>query len=390
MSQPSRGTMIGLMSGTSLDGVDAVALEIEDSKIQNGSTATLALPRRVLAHHSLSMPPELKSRLTQLCSPLPAGESAVIDQIELLGDARRELTDLYALAVSGLPSEITRSALAIGAHGQTIRHRPERSFSLQLIDGARLAEKTSLPVVTDLRAADIAAGGQGAPLAPVFHQAMLNAHDQWRVVLNLGGIANVTVLNKDRTSIEAGFDTGPANRLLDEWCNLHLGEAYDDHGRWAASGTVIMELLNSFIQHEFFTRLAPKSTGREDFSLPWLNQVLTQFGQAHPMPSPVDVQATLLELTVQSVANALVPYGTHQILVCGGGAANVKLMSRLQEVCGSDCTSTHAIGIDPQHVEGAAFAWLAWQHTTNRPINPGSGANGPRIAGALYPAPIKA
>jgi len=381
--------MIGLMSGTSLDGVDAVALEIEDSEIANSDTVRLAQPRQVLAHHSLAMPDELKSRLTRLCSPVSPGEAVDIDQIELLGDARRELTDLYALAVSGLPADITRTALAIGAHGQTIRHRPERSFSLQLIDGARLAERTSLPVVTDLRAADIAAGGQGAPLAPVFHQAMLGTHDQWRVVLNLGGIANVTVLTEDRTNIQAGFDTGPANRLLDEWCNLHLGKAYDDHGHWAASGTVVVELLNKLIQHEFFTRPTPKSTGREDFSLPWLKQTLSQFEKTHPKPSPVDVQATLLELTVQSVANALAPYGAHQMLVCGGGAANTKLLSRLQEVCGSLCASTDTIGIDPQHVEGAAFAWLAWQHLRNRPINPGSGADGPRIAGALYPAPVK-
>lgn len=386
MASPRRGTVIGLMSGTSLDGVDAVALEVEDSPVEHCDGAALALPKRVLAHHSLAMPAKLKSKLTELCSPLATGQITTTDQIELLGDARCELTDLYALAVARLPGEITRSALAIGAHGQTIRHRPERAFTLQLIDGARLAEKTALPVITDLRAADVAAGGQGAPLAPVFHQAMLNAHGQWRAVLNLGGIANVTVLTKDRTGIEAGFDTGPANRLLDEWCDLHLGKAFDDDGRWAASGTVIPALLKQFIQHEYFARPAPKSTGREDFSLRWLEQVLKQFEQSHSLPLPADVQATLLELTAQSVAMALAPYGVDQVLVCGGGAANLKLMSRLNDVCGSDCVSTHAIGIDPQHVEGAAFAWLAWQHIKQRPIDPGSGASGPRIAGALYPA----
>lgn len=367
---------IGLMSGTSLDGVDAVILE-------NGP----ALKTR--AHHSVPFPAQLKKQLTALCTPLPANTSVTIDLIDLLGDARRELTDLYATACSGLPSKELSKVVAIGAHGQTIRHRPDRAFSLQLIDGARLAEASKLPVVVDFRSADIAAGGQGAPLAPVFHQAMLRLDTPWRAIVNIGGIANVTVVSNNLEEILAGFDTGPGNRLLDDWSQLNLGWAFDEGGQWAASGKVNQKLLATLLDNDFINKPAPKSTGREDFSLRWLQTVLAQDALQDENLSAPDIQATLLELTVRSISDALAPYSVGQVLVCGGGAANTHLMSRLNAVHSGGCQSTTALGIDPQQVEAAAFAWLAHRRLANYPAgNPQTtGASGARILGALYPAP---
>lgn len=375
-----RPCTIGIMSGTSLDAVDVVALDA-------GS------PMKAIAHVECAMPEHLKSRLARLCKPLSQTEADApaepVDLIELLGDARRDLTDLYAQTVNRLPRELLTAADGIGAHGQTIRHRPERGFSLQLIDGARLAEMTGLAVVTDFRAADLAAGGQGAPLAPLFHQAMLGADDAFRAIVNIGGIANVTILSDQDGSIIAGFDTGPGNRLLDDWCQQHLGEPFDRDGDWAGTGSVDPGLLKTLLDADYLRRPAPKSTGREDFSIEWLKNRLHEYAASNDPVSDADVQATLLEMTVQSICQAVANFDTGPLLVCGGGAFNKRLMNRLSQVHPAGCQPSDAIGIGAQLVEGAAFAWLARQRLANRIVSDPTttGASGARLLGAVYPAP---
>lgn len=379
MTKPNSCT-IGIMSGTSLDAVDVVAL---------GAGTPLA----AIAHADCVMPADLKARLSQLSKPLamtdPGHQQDQIDLIELLGDARRDLTDLYARTVNRLPGDVLAAADSIGAHGQTIRHRPERGFSIQILDGARLAELTGLTVVTDFRAADLAAGGQGAPLAPFFHQAMLSARPAFRSIVNIGGIANVTVLSEQNKHIITGFDTGPGNRLLDDWCHQHLGQPFDRDGKWASTGTVNPGLLDALLKTDYLQRPAPKSTGREDFSIEWLQGVLEQHTAGNPPINASDVQATLLELTVLSISRAITPYDTGPLLVCGGGAFNKALMNRLNEVHPGGCQPSNVAGIGPQLVEGAAFAWLARQRLADQLASDPTttGARGARCLGAVYPAP---
>ena len=381
------GYAIGLMSGTSLDGVDAVAI-------------SLSPPLRAVAHASMAMPAALKQQLLTLSSPHAPDTRPGLDLIDLLGIARRDLTDLYAATVARLPAAIVRESRVIGAHGQTIRHRPEHGFSLQIIDGARLAEASGLPVVTDFRSADLAAGGQGAPLAPIFHQLLPDQNDLCAAVVNIGGIANITVLGPANVNAEAsgtaarailaGFDTGPGNRLLDDWCELHRGEAFDRDGRWAAAGRCNRALLEHLQTDPFFARPAPKSTGREDFSLVWLQKQLEVFEQAQGPLKPADVQATLTELTASTIAAAAAAYEPGRLVVCGGGAANPVLMHRLGALMPHGAVSTAILGIDPQQVEAAAFAWLAQQRLADRALDltGATGARGPRILGAVYPAPV--
>ncbi len=381
-----RPCSIGIMSGTSLDAVDVVALE---------STQ----PLKAVAHVDCAIPVPLRKVLARLTSPLTttlpaggAGQSAdtlPADPIELLGDARRELTDLYAQTCNRLPASIRQAATVIGAHGQTIRHRPERGFSLQILDGARLAELTGLPVVADFRAADLAAGGQGAPLAPAFHQAMLRNHPAYRSVVNIGGIANVTVLSESDRRIVAGFDTGPGNRLMDDWCERHLGEPFDRDGNWAASGLPDARLLQALCDNDYLKRSPPKSTGREDFSMQWLDSVLARHIRAGESIRAEDVQATLLELTALTITKAIAPLDSGRLLICGGGAFNTRLMARLDELHPGGCEPSDAAGIGPQRVEGAAFAWLADRRLAGITIDLSgtTGASGPRLLGAIYPAP---
>ena len=336
----------------------------------------------------------------------PGAGSGATDPIDLLGLARRDLTDLYAEAVAALPAAIRAQASVIGAHGQTIRHRPEQSFSLQILDGARLAEATGLPVVTDFRSADLAAGGQGAPLAPLFHQIMPATASAASAVVNVGGIANVTVLAPADTAggtrrLLAGFDTGPGNRLLDDWCQLHRGQPFDANGQWAASGKADSALLTHLLADPFFGLPAPKSTGREDFSLSWLQDKLRSFAAGQQAPAPADVQATLVELTAASIIAAVADYRPAGLVICGGGAANPVLMQALnaqfntrlhadrQSAEPPACVSSSSIGIDPQQVEAAAFGWLAQQRLQGLALDLSAttGASAPRILGAMYLPP---
>ncbi len=356
------------MSGTSIDGVDAVLADLP----AGGAITTLA-------NASLPMPPGLRERLTTLALSKAAGDG--LDAAQL---AAIDLSRLYADTVARLlAGRDPASIVAIGAHGQTVRHAPGQGYSLQLIDGALLAELTGLPVVCDFRSGDIAAGGEGAPLVPAYHQAVFGAPAERRAVVNIGGIANISWLAPGEPVL--GFDTGPGNTLLDGWCARHTGRAYDEDGAWAASAAPDAALLEALLADPYFSRPAPKSTGRETFHLDWL----AERGQAaglETLPAAV-VQATLLELTARSIAEALAPLRPDIALVCGGGVANRALLDRLRALLApARCESTGSIGIDPQAVEASAFAWLAARRIDRLPGNlpSATGARGPRILGALY------
>jgi anhydro-N-acetylmuramic acid kinase len=350
---------VGLMSGTSLDGVDAVLLDA-------------AAAPRVLAsvHHPFDEP--LRRELLALNSP---GDNE-IDRWARLGN---ELARRYAAAVAELLSSSGRTAAevrAIGCHGQTVRHRPDRGYTLQIGNAALLAELTGIAVVADFRARDVAAGGQGAPLAPAFHATLFRHRSENRAVVNLGGIANVTRLPTEGTVL--GFDCGPGNCLLDLWAAKHLGKPYDDNGGWAAGGTVDAALLGRLRDEPFFAAPPPKSTGRDLFNEAWLAARLR--GE-----EPRTVQATLLELTATGVADACA--GAARVIVCGGGAHNIALMRRIAALTRVPVESSAQHGLDPSLVEAAAFAWLAERTLNNAPGNLAevTGARGPRVLGAVYP-----
>ena len=357
---------IGLMSGTSLDGVDAVLLKFTGDEY------------RIVGESFTPFDDSLRTKLLAVHKP----QSDEIHEAAVLGNV---LARIYAQAVRELLRKTRTSAAsvqAIGCHGQTIRHRPDARYTIQLGNGALLAELTRNIVVCDFRSRDIAAGGEGAPLVPAFHQAMFAHPTIHRVIVNIGGIANLTDLGSGAIQ---GFDTGPGNMLMDAWIQHNLGESFDRDGSWAKGGSCIQELLPTLLGHEFFLRKPPKSTGRELFNLAWLEKQLT--GKENPR----DVQATLLELTAVSIARAINAYckGTKEIYVCGGGAANSALMSQLAAVLPSVPIATTAkLGVNPDWVEACAFAWLARQALFLRPGNLPSvtGAAGPRILGAIYPA----
>lgn len=366
---------IGLMSGTSLDGVDGVLAEL-------GADATI----RVLAHQHRSFPAELREQLLQLNTP---GN----DELHCAALAANALVRDYAavvaelLRVGGVAAAQVR---AIGAHGQTVRHRPQEfdasGYTLQLMNGALLAELCGIDVVCDLRSRDVAAGGQGAPLVPALHAALFASPDEDTAVLNLGGIGNLTLLPVQGPV--RGFDCGPGNALLDLWCRRHLGADYDDAGRWAASGRVDAALLQRLLAEPFLQRPPPKSTGRDLFNAAWLNRAL----QDMPRPlAPPDVQATLAEFTARTAVDALLAHAsaTHRLLVCGGGAFNVHLMQRIAALLPAAAVQSSAErGVPPEQVEALAFAWLARAFVDRQPGNlPAvTGARGPRVLGALYPA----
>lgn len=357
----------GIMSGTSLDGVDAAVFDFDDDRI------------RTVARHHVRFDDALHGRLLALATGhYPAG----LDPIDLLGIARRGLTECYARAIEGMPSSVTRGIDTIGAHGQTIRHRPESRFTLQLLDGALLAELTGHPVVCDFRSGDVAAGGQGAPLVPPFHAAVFAAPGKRRAIVNIGGIANATVLDESGAVI-AGFDTGPGNRLLDDWCRRHRGHDFDDSGRWASTGQVNNALLAAMRAHPFLAKQPPKSTGREEFNLEWLDRLLP----AAATPSTEDVQATLAEYTAATITDALAGYGIDEIVLCGGGARNADLVARIVRITAPrSCTTTDDSGLDAQSVECAAFAWLARRRVCRLAGNlpAATGARHQAILGALY------
>jgi anhydro-N-acetylmuramic acid kinase len=362
---------IGLMSGTSVDGVDGVLVRLGDG----------AAPA-VLASASLPMPADLRRELLALNQ---SGD----DELARAALAANALARLYAQAVAALLQQAGVAAgdvTAIGAHGQTVRHRPDLGYSVQLNAPAVLAELAGIDVVADFRSRDVAAGGQGAPLVPPFHAAIFGA-PQGRAVLNLGGIANVTLLEPGHAP--RGFDTGPANVLLDGWCQRHLGRPYDADGRWAATGQVLAPLLEQMLASEpWFALPPPKSTGRDLFNMQWLDDRLAAFDG--PKPAPQDVQATLQRLTARTVANAVdaAAAGTQEVFVCGGGARNPGLMRELAYCLQRPVHATDALGVPAQEVEALAFAWLAQAFVQRRPagLPAVTGARGPRILGALYPA----
>jgi anhydro-N-acetylmuramic acid kinase len=358
---------IGLMSGTSLDGVDAVLATARGSGL------------RLLENVHLPYRAGLRGRLLAL-------HESGKDELHRAAIVANELSDFYSQAVSRLLARAgvkARAITAIGCHGQTVRHRPRAGYTLQLINGAKVAERTGIAVVCDFRGRDIAAGGQGAPLVPAFHREMFWSPRSSRVVVNVGGIANLTWLPARGTV--TGFDCGPGMCLLDAWIRLKRRKSYDAAGTWAASGRVIPSLLRKLLAHPFIRRRPPKSTGRDEFSLAWLRRALTGTER------PVDVQATLLEFTAISISRAVrvsCP-GAREVLTCGGGARNLALLRRLAALLpGKRVTTTAALGIEPEHVEALAFAWLARQALKGRPGNlPAvTGAHGPRVLGAIYPA----
>lgn len=371
---PARPLFIGLMSGTSLDGVDAVL-------------ADFGAPRPVLlahAHHDFA--PELRDELLRLNSP---GEN----ELHRASVAAQHLARSYASIVEDLllHAEVERAQVrAIGVHGQTIRHRPDAGYTLQLNAPATIAELTGLDVVADLRSRDIAAGGQGAPLVPAFHAAAFeSAHS--RVVVNLGGIGNLTYLPAGGSGPVIGFDCGPGNVLLDAWALTHLGEPIDRDGKWADGGRVDEKLLVALLDEPYLALPPPKSTGRELFNLPWLQRRLESVAAQVGPIAPQDVQATLTRFTARTVGDAIALHchAAADVIVCGGGARNLTLMKMLADECsGRPVRSCAELGVAPEHVEALAFAWLAQAHVMRVAGNLPSvtGARGSRVLGALYPA----
>ena len=366
---------IGLMSGTSLDGVDGVLADFSGQQ------------PRVLGHASRDFPIELRQALLAL-------NRSSTDELHRSALAANALVRVYAAVVtdllqaSAVPPSLIR---AIGAHGQTVRHRPGEfdgtGYTLQLNNPALLAELTGIDVVADFRSRDVAAGGQGAPLVPAFHQAIFGSSEECAAVLNLGGIANLTVLAASEALPVVGFDCGPGNVLLDSWCLRHLGQAYDADGAWAACGQVHPALLAQLLDEPYFAKAYPKSTGRDLFNLDWLQGRLTAWSEL----APVDVQATLTELTARRCAADLQAHGpdTTVLIVCGGGALNGQLMRRLQaHLPKCRVESSDKRGLPPLQVEAAAFAWLA-RKTTRREtgsLQSVTGARGARVLGGIYPA----
>ncbi|WP_349666003.1 anhydro-N-acetylmuramic acid kinase [Guyparkeria hydrothermalis] len=374
---------IGAMTGTSIDGLDLCLCDF--------ATPT----PRLVAHHQHLLDESLATTLRQLARAQTGGPhpEPAQDAIDRLGVADRQLAEAVAAGVDRLlaDAKIPASAIrAIGSHGQTVRHRPgwgDTSFTLQLGDPSRIAELTGITVTADFRRRDMAAGGQGAPLAPPAHAALFPPGAEGRIVINLGGIANASILLPGAEPL--GFDTGPANTLMDAWHARHRGGPFDHDGRWAASGQVSKPLLTTLLSDPFFASPAPKSTGPEHFHLDWLRRRGAE--QLTSLPAE-DVQATLLELTVESVAGAIAPWLDERpampVTLCGGGAYNQRLVERLRERLDTSVESSAALGIAPECVEGAAFAWLARQLLNGRPGNAPAvtGAAGPRVLGGIYPA----
>jgi anhydro-N-acetylmuramic acid kinase len=373
---------IGLMSGTSLDGVDGVLAELP----QPVSGAHDAI--RVRAHVHLPMPAALAAQLLALNRSGP-------DELHRAALASHGIVDLYDTAVGQLlaGSGVERAqVVAVGAHGQTVRHRPREfdatGYTVQLLDGALLAERCGIDIVCDFRSRDLAAGGEGAPLVPAFHAARFAEPGRAVAVLNVGGIANLTLLGAD--AAVSGFDCGPGNLLMDLWCRRQTGRPYDAGGAWAAGGRVDAALLAGWLADPFFARMPPKSTGRDLFDEDWLLRAAA----AAPTPAPQDVMATLAELSARAAAEALRRHApaTGRLMVCGGGAHNQHLMRRLAALLpGVAVESTAAAGVPPDQVEALAFAWLAQRFVQRLPgsLPSVTGAREARVLGALNPAGLR-
>ena len=373
---------VGLMSGTSVDSIDAALIEFARPGDQSPPSA------RLIHSHNEPISATTRSAILDLCEEGPG-------EIERMGDLDRRLGSAFARACDQLlkgahiaPRQVT----AIGSHGQTIRHRPhsterspERAFTCQIGDPNTIAELTGITTVADFRRRDIAAGGQGAPLVPCFHQAAFATEGRNRAIVNIGGMANITLLGGKRLCL--GYDTGPGNVLMDTWIGLIRSANYDHDGDWARQGKVLEGLLQACLAHPFFQLAPPKSTGRETFNLTWLQQLLD--GQSAP-PRPEDVQATLLELSAHSISQCLwqaspIP---QEVYLCGGGAYNKNLRERLAEqLAPIPVMTTSQLGIAPDWVEASAFAWLARQTLDGLPGNAplATGASGARILGGIFP-----
>jgi len=375
--RPDTSLYIGLMSGTSADGIDAALVAFPDDGAGDATRC------RLLAAHTHAWDPSLREELVALGQGREMGSLDVLGRLDaLVGQAFADAA-IQLLAGAGIPAARVR---AIGSHGQTVRHRPlaEPAFTMQIGDANRIAEATGITTVADFRRRDVAAGGHGAPLMPAFHLAMLGSADEDRAVLNLGGIGNLTLI--PGTGTVRGFDTGPANALMDSWCQRHTGHPFDADGAFAASGSVLPALLAEWQAEPWFALPPPKSTGREQFHLDWALSAPSAAGA-----SPADLQATLLALTVATVSEALLRHqpATRRVLVCGGGVRNALLMDRLAaRLNGIAVVSSQAHGLDPDYMEAMGFAWLAARTMEGLAGNlPAvTGARGPRILGAIHPA----
>ncbi len=377
-----RDYFIGLMSGTSLDGADGALVDFSRGSM------------RVVVAATESFDDSFRAELLALNTPTD-------NELHRAARAGNQLAAVYARVVYQLlelsaDQGISAAQIeAIGAHGQTVRHLPQRTgteaseagYTIQLNNPSLLAELTGIAVVADFRGRDVAAGGQGAPLVPAFHQSVFGRIDRAVTVLNLGGIANLSVLPAGGKGDILGFDCGPGNALLDAWCQRHTGQPYDAGGAWAASGKLLPALLASLLEEPYFAAPPPKSTGRDLFSLTWLATKLLPFSAERPQ----DIQNTLTELTASACISCISSYGkdSTELVVCGGGAFNTHLMERLQTGLPSmQVGASDADGLPPLQVEAAAFAWLARQAVSRQPGNLVSvtGAAGPRVLGAVYPA----
>jgi anhydro-N-acetylmuramic acid kinase len=367
------GLYIGVMTGTSLDGLDAVLVDF--------SSAT----PRILASHSMDYPSHLKAEMLAL----QAGSDGLgVNELHRSRVAGLNLSHLHVKAIARLFKSTTLKPIdiaAIGVHGQTVRHAPNANapYTVQLIDAATIAEATRCTVVSDFRSRDIAAGGQGAPLVPAFHAALCAALPKPVALVNIGGFANVSLLQADGEV--AGFDTGTGNVLMDGWALQHLGKPYDAGGAWAASGQVQGGLLARLLAHPYFSQALPKSTGREAFDMRWLRGCIGDLNL-----TPADVQATLCALTASTVAQAVTQHQPQcqGLYVCGGGALNTHLMTQIQAQLPCPVRSSEALGVAPQHLEAIAFAWLARQCLLGLPGNVPSvtGAAGLRVLGSICAA----
>ena len=367
---------IGVMTGTSMDGVDIVAASFDPLQL----------------HATLTLPFDLDLRDELMALTLPGD-----NEIDRMGKADVALAKMIGQGINQLIEEhnLPRKQIkAIGSHGQTIRHRPEHGFTLQIGDANMITEITQIPVVADFRRRDMAAGGQGAPLVPAFHQALFQHDSIHRVILNLGGIANVSLLPAGQPEAVYGFDTGPANILMDAWCHRYTGQPYDENGNWAAYGQPIRSLLERLQSHEYFSKEPPKSTGREDFNLDWLDEQLADWRNdveyMELEDTPENVQATLLKLTTRAIKKAIYRSGmpTGEVYVCGGGAYNSHLLEQLRWRLRKHYWSvqtTSVLGLAPTWVEATAFAWLAMRfvHQQSANLPAVTGAAGYRILGSM-------
>jgi len=360
---------IGIMSGTSLDGIDISLVDIDPQGCQ------------LIASHYIAMPPSLKESLLTLCS---SGD----DEIHRAALAEQQWAQLAAQGIEQLLAQQNlqpQQIRAIGSHGQTIRHEPQQHYTVQIGSPALLAELTSIRVVSNFRQRDVAAGGQGAPLVPAFHEMLFKQQDKPCAILNIGGFSNLTLLETDKATY--GFDCGPGNVLMDAWIQQAKNKDFDKEGAWAASGTVNPALLEQMLSEPFLATQGPKSTGRELFNLAWLKHLLVRY----PSIADQDVQATLCEFTAQSIAIALqqAQQNTQGVWVCGGGAHNKNLLNRLRRLLPNvQVDSTDLLGVSAEWMEAMAFAWLAHCCLEGIPGNRPAvtGASGLRVLGAIYPA----